>query len=87
MKCKFIKYIFTLAVFLIKASGLDLEFLVKIKIPVDIQVNEYLEGKIMSRNDGAFIAEGYFSPSFGIAVKPDKSYFYFRPFINKNTQV
>ena len=80
------KYILTLAIFLLKASGLDLELIVKIKIPIDIQVNEYLQGQIMSRKDGAFIAEGYFSPPFGIAVKPDKSYFYFRPFINKTTQ-
>jgi hypothetical protein len=81
-----IKCILALSIFLFKASGLDLELIVRIKIPVDVQVNEFLQGQIISRKDGAFIAEGYFNTPFGIAVKPDKSYFYFRPVISKNSQ-
>jgi hypothetical protein len=81
------KYILTLTVFLLKASGLDLDLIVKIKLPDDVTVNNYApQSQIISRKDGAFIVVGYFHSHFGIAVKPDRSYFYFRPIIENNSK-
>ena len=54
----------------INALGLDLEFYLRIPIPPEIKVGEGAGGAmfipnpiIISRNDGAFIVEGFSSPN------------------------
>ena len=67
----------------INALGLNLEFYLRVPIPDDIS---FIPGRalaptptIISRNDGAFIIENFTDKSFGIAVKPNKKFFYYYP--------
>ena len=80
------KYIAILLVFIqINAFGLDLEFYLRIPIPAEINVGVGAGGAmfipnpiIISRNDGAFIVEGFSYPNIGIAVRPNKNYFFYK---------
>ena len=80
------KYIAILLVFIqINAFGLDLEFYLRIPIPTNI-ANAGAGGAsmvsiptVVSRNDGAFIFQDLSLPKFGIAVRPNKTFFYYCP--------
>lgn len=80
------KYILTFLVLInSNALGLDLEFYLRIPIPPEINVGGGYGGAmfipnpiIISRNDGAFIVEGFSSPNIGIAVRPNKNYFFYK---------
>jgi hypothetical protein len=84
--------ILLLIIFTTNCLCLDLEFYLRIPIPPEIKVGMGAGGAtlvptptIISRNDGALIIQDFSSPPFGIAVKPNKSYFYYYPKIESTT--
>ncbi len=75
------KYIL-LAIGLLQFSslGLDLEFYLRVPIPTNAVLwpPVMLKPNIISRNDGALIVENFSNPNIGIAVRPNKTYFFYK---------
>lgn len=68
--------------FKLKAIGLDTVLITKVQIPIDINISQYnfSRSKIYSKSNGTFIWEtDHALGQFGIAVKTNLQYFYYRP--------
>jgi hypothetical protein len=64
----------------LNSLGLDLEFYLRVPIPTNVVLwpPVMLKPNIISRNDGAFIVENFSNPNIGIAVRPNKTYFFYK---------
>ena len=74
------KYILILlSIFQLNTFGIELELYLKIPIPTNISfAPAYIKPTIVTKNDGAFIVENFSMTNIGIAVRPNKTYFFYK---------